>query len=71
MEKKSGVCIKGLRSDRGGEFMSNKFNHFCEENGIPRELTTPYTPEQNRVAEWKNRTIVEKTRSLLNLREKL
>lgn len=38
---------------------------FCEENGIRRELTAPYTPEQNGVAERKNRTVVEMARSLL------
>ena len=38
---------------------------FFEECGIYRELTTPYTPEQNRVAERKNHTVVEMTRNLL------
>ena len=59
MEKQSGAYIKTLRIDRGGEFLSNEFNLFCEENGIHRELTTPYTPEQNGVAKRKNRTVVE------------
>ncbi|TYK12002.1 UBN2 domain-containing protein [Cucumis melo var. makuwa] len=54
VEKQSGMFIKSLRSDRGGEFLSNNFNHFCEEHGIHRELTTPYTPEQNGVVERKN-----------------
>ena len=65
MEKQSGLCIKALSSDRGGEFTSNKFNHFCEESGIRRDLTTPYTSEQNKVVEQKNRTVVEMARSLL------
>ena len=34
-------------TDKGGEFISKEFNLFCEENGIQRELTAPYTPEQN------------------------
>lgn len=59
------MYIKVLRTDRGGEFLSHKFNTFCEENGIRRDLTTPYTPEQNGVAERKNRTVVEMARSLL------
>lgn len=46
VEKQSGRFIKSLHSDRGGEFLSNEFKFFCEENGIHRELTTPYTPEQ-------------------------
>lgn len=64
-ENQSGLKIKTLRTDNGGEFVSEEFNHFCDENGIHRALTTPYTPEQNMVAEWKNRTVVEMARSML------
>ncbi|KAA0066378.1 retrovirus-related Pol polyprotein from transposon TNT 1-94 [Cucumis melo var. makuwa] len=67
-KKQSGMFIKSLRSDRGGEFLSNNFNHFCKKHGIHRELTTPYTPEQNGVAERKNRTVVEMTRSMLQMK---
>ena len=45
--------------------MSNEFNSFYEKHGIRRELTAPYTPEQNEVAEWKNRTAMEMVRSML------
>lgn len=31
VEKQSGKCIKVLHTDRGGEFLSHKFNTFCEE----------------------------------------
>jgi len=51
VENQSGNKIKSLRTNRGGEFLSNDFNLFCEKNGIRRELTAPYTPEQNGVAE--------------------
>lgn len=44
VEKQSGKSVKALRTDRGGEFLSQKFDEFCEENGIRRELTAPYTP---------------------------
>ncbi|KAJ0500422.1 putative RNA-directed DNA polymerase [Helianthus annuus] len=53
VENESGVKIKKLRTDRGGEFLSKMFNDFCEENGIHRDLTAPYTPEQNGIAERK------------------
>lgn len=59
VEKQKGSNLKILRTDRGGEFSSGEFNQYCEKHGIHKELTAPYTPEQNGVAERKNRTIVE------------
>jgi transposase InsO family protein len=47
-----------LRTDRGGEFTSQEFNNFCNESGIRRQLTASFTPQQNGVAERKNRTIM-------------
>jgi transposase InsO family protein len=49
--------IKILSSDNGGEYTSKEFANFCKDVGIKRELTTPYNPQQNGVAERKNRTI--------------
>ena len=49
----------------GGEFTSNEFNEFCKINGISRQLTTSYTPQQNGVAERKNRTIMNMVRCML------
>ena len=37
--------IKILRSDNGGEYTSTKFNDFCKEAGIKKELTVPYNPQ--------------------------
>ncbi|KAL4361783.1 hypothetical protein GQ457_04G023210 [Hibiscus cannabinus] len=65
VEKESDFEIKSLRSDRGGEFTSNEFNDFCKENGIRRPLTVPRSPQQNGVAERKNRTILNMARSML------
>ena len=65
VEKESGLKIKSMRSDRGGEFMSKEFLKYCEDNGIRRQLTVPRTPQKNGVAERKNRTILEMTRSML------
>ena len=47
--------IKILRSDNGGEYTSKEFVSFCKDVGIKRELTTPYNPQQNGVAKWKNK----------------
>ncbi|KAJ9561599.1 hypothetical protein OSB04_006759 [Centaurea solstitialis] len=58
--------IKILRSDRGGEYFSREFDAFCEENGIKHERTSPFTPQQNGLAERKNRTLVEMVNCMLN-----
>ena len=65
VEKRTGLKLKTFRTDRGGEFTSTEFNTFCDENGIIRHLTAPYTPQQNGVVERRNRTLMEMTRSLL------
>ncbi|BBH08996.1 transposable element gene [Prunus dulcis] len=65
-ELQSGFKIKSLRSDRGGELLSGEFNSFCEESGIQRQLTVAYSPQQNGVAERKNRTVVEMAKSMLH-----
>ena len=36
VENQSGLHIKVLRSDRGGEYISKYFLHFCRENGIQK-----------------------------------
>ena len=55
-----------VRSDNGTEYTSEKFNKFCEKEGIEHQLTAPYTPQQNGVIERKNRTLMEMTRCLLH-----
>ncbi|KAJ3701279.1 hypothetical protein LUZ61_004984 [Rhynchospora tenuis] len=59
----SKVKVEG--QDRGGEYISKEFEYFCEEHGIRRFLTAPYSPQQNGVAERKNRTILDMVRSML------
>ena len=54
-----------MRTDHGGEFTFEEFSKWCEEKGIRRQLTIPYTPQQNRVVERKNRTVVGLIRSVL------
>jgi transposase InsO family protein len=58
--------IKILRSDNGGEYTSKEFVNFCKDVGIKRELTTPYNPQQNGVAERKNRTIMEAVNTMIH-----
>jgi len=37
--------VKDLRSDNGGEYVSNEFNEFCAAEGIKQELMTPHNPQ--------------------------
>ena len=69
VEKQNGQVVRALRTDRGEEFLSQEFTRFCEDQGIRRELTAPYTPDQNGVAERKNRTVVEMARSMLKAKQ--
>ena len=66
VEKQKEKRIKILRSDRGGEYFNRRFDAFCEEEGIIHERTAPYTPQQNGLAERKNRTLVEMANCMLN-----
>ena len=66
VENLSEKKIKILRSDNGGEFTSNEFNDFCKEAGMKRELTNPYNPQQNGVAERKNRSIMEAVKAMIH-----
>jgi transposase InsO family protein len=58
--------IKVLRSDNGGEYTSKDFSNFYIEAGIKREFIVPYNPQQNGVAERKNRTIIKSTKAMIH-----
>ena len=49
-----------------GEYFSHEFSNFLYANGIRRQFTCRYTPQQNGVAERKNRSIAKVARSMLN-----
>ena len=66
VENHSGKQIKALHGDNGGEFTSNDFQEFLRKHGIQWQPTVPYTPEQNGVAERKNRTILELVRTIIH-----
>ena len=57
--------IKRLRTDRGGEYNTNSLREFCEKNGIIHEFTAPYSPQQNGIAERKNRTLKNMMNAML------
>ena len=57
--------IKVFRSDRGGEYFPSEFDEFCENEGIIHQRSAPYTPQQNGLAERKNRTLVDMVNSMI------
>ena len=65
VERQYERMVKGLRSDRGGEFLGNDFRQWLTGQGILHQLTCSYSPEQNGVAERMNRELAEKTRCIL------
>ena len=65
LKTSTGQCIQTLRSDNGGEYMSTAFRDYCQSEGISREFAPPYTPQRNGVAERRNRSLLNITRSML------
>jgi hypothetical protein len=61
----SGKKIGTLRTDNGGEYVSNAFTNYLKSKGIHHELTIAHTPEQNGVAERMNRTLLESARAMI------
>ena len=65
VKTKFGRVPKKIRSDNGGEYSGKSLKDFLISEGIKQEFTAPYTPQQNGVAERKNRSLVEMTRCML------
>ena len=57
--------MKYLRSEKGGEFISNEFNNFCIEREIKRQVSALGAPEQNGIAERRNISIMDCARTLM------
>ena len=60
-----GLSIGTLCTDNGGEYVSKEFEEFLKYKGIRYELTVPYPPAQNGVAERLNRTLMESARTMI------
>jgi len=65
IENQYDARVKVLRTDNGTEYVNNEFGNFLSAKGILHQITCPDTPPQNRVAERKNRHILEVARSLM------
>ena len=65
VEKETSLYIKCLCLNCGGEYFSHEFSRFLVEQGVKRQFTCRYTPQQNGVVERKNRHIAEVARALM------
>ncbi|GJU40275.1 putative ribonuclease H-like domain-containing protein [Tanacetum coccineum] len=65
LEKQLNHNVKIIRCDNGTEFKNYVMNEFCAKKGIKREFSVARTPQQNGVAERKNRTLIEVARTML------
>nr|GEZ23511.1 putative ribonuclease H-like domain-containing protein [Tanacetum cinerariifolium] len=65
IENLKDIKLKIIRCDNGGEFRNKEMNDFCSHKGIKREFSNARTPQQNGVAERRNRTLIEAARTML------
>lgn len=57
--------IQVLRTDNGGEFVNQDFKQYLNLHGIVHQTTCPCSPQQNGIAERKNRHVLEVVRASL------
>ncbi|KAK2354846.1 putative mitochondrial protein [Trifolium repens] len=60
-----GVSIKRVRSDNAKDYFNHGLNSFCQKEGIIHESSCVKTPQQNGIAERKNRHLLDQTRAIL------
>nr|GFC39212.1 putative ribonuclease H-like domain-containing protein [Tanacetum cinerariifolium] len=65
IENLKDLKVKIIKCDNGGEFRNKKMNDFCSQKEIKREFSNARTPQQNGVAERRNRTLIEAARTML------
>ena len=66
VENTYGKKINRIKSDNGTEFKNQAFDVFCLSKGIEHHFSAPYEPQQNGVAERKNKTLIEAARTMLS-----
>ncbi|KAK1693594.1 hypothetical protein QYE76_010291 [Lolium multiflorum] len=65
VQRKYDNKILAIRSNNGTEFKNYTLDDFLGEEGIQHQYSMPYTPQQNGVAERKNRTLIEAARTMM------
>ena len=66
VQNQLGKSIKALRTDRGGEYLSQEFDDYLKDCGIISQLTPPRTPQWNGVSKRRNRTLLDMVRSMMS-----
>ncbi|GKB16408.1 retrovirus-related pol polyprotein from transposon TNT 1-94 [Tanacetum coccineum] len=66
VENQNDIHVKQVRTDNGTEFRNSILVNFYDERGISQNFASPYTPEQNGVAERRNRNLIEVARTMLS-----
>ena len=64
-ENFTGKKIKFVQNDNGREYVNNEMDEYLAKHGIRKRLTVPHTPQQNGIAERRNRTLVETARCMM------
>nr|GFC56034.1 putative ribonuclease H-like domain-containing protein [Tanacetum cinerariifolium] len=65
IENLKDLKVKIIRCDNEGEFRNKEMNDFCSRKGIKKEFSNDRTPQQNGVAERRNRSLIESARTML------
>ena len=55
----------GIHIDHGTEFINKDLQNWCHKKGMDIQLTALYSPSQNEVAEWMNRTLVKLSHTMI------
>ncbi|KAJ9535340.1 hypothetical protein OSB04_un001549 [Centaurea solstitialis] len=66
MERLNNLTVRSIRSDHGTEFKNSTLETFFDQKGISQNFSSVRTPQQNGVAERRNRTLIEAARSMLS-----
>ncbi|GJX57069.1 retrotransposon protein, putative, ty1-copia subclass [Tanacetum coccineum] len=66
VESQLGKTIKSLRSDHGGEYISQEFLDHLKDHGIIAHRTPPYMPQHNGVSKRRNQKLLDMVRSMMS-----
>jgi hypothetical protein len=68
-EGESGCKFRAMCTDPGSEFNSQTFMEYCAQDGVCRQLMTPYPPQQKGIVEHRNTLVVGTTCCMLKAKD--